>query len=144
MKALAEKEFAAAKAAGRKPSTILIGDGNHSLATAKSCWENLKAKGDVDTERHPARYALVELQNLHDDGVVFEPIHRILEGVEPDALQSYLESAWDCKGQPYIEPVPSHAVVVVKGLGPAQRVILVPPIDKLPVVSMSGQVDTFL
>merc|ERR1719382_555757 len=72
LKAIVDKENAAAAAAGRKPATILIGDGNHSLATAKSCWENLKANGGVDLERHPARFALVELQNLHDDGVVFE------------------------------------------------------------------------
>merc|ERR1719225_1038852 len=93
LKAIADKETAAATAAGRKPAVILIGDGNHSLATAKSCWENLKAKG-VDKECHPARYALVELQNLHDDGVVFEPIHRILEGAKPDDIQSTLEKAW--------------------------------------------------
>merc|ERR1711972_841150 len=104
MKALSAKEFAAAEAAGRKPSTILIGDGNHSLATAKSCWENLKAKGDVDLERHPARYALVELQNLHDEGVVFEPIHRILVGAQPDTVQAYLEEEWSCKAKPFTSP----------------------------------------
>jgi len=144
MTALVAKETASATAAGREPAAILIGDGNHSLATAKSCWEALKTKGRVDTESHPARYCLVELQNLHDTGVVFEPIHRILVGVEPDALQSYLEAAWECKGQPYVEPVPLHAVVVVKGPGPADRVIMVAPTDKLPVVSMSSHVDTFL
>merc|ERR1712113_915678 len=120
----------------------LIGDGNHSLATAKSCWENLKAKGGVDKECHPARYALAELQNLHDDGVVFEPIHRILVGVKPDAVQSYLESAWGCKAKPYSEsePVPLHSVVLVNGPGSTNKVILEPPADKLPVVSMSAQV----
>merc|ERR1719171_2386095 len=144
MAALVAKETASAKAAGREPAALLIGDGNHSLATAKSCWEAIKKNGCVDTERHPARYCLVELQNLHDDGVVFEPIHRILVGTEPEALQSYLESAWACKGQQYVEPVPMHAVVVVKGPTPADKVILVPPADKLPVVSMSSQVDAFL
>merc|ERR1712151_82642 len=113
MKVLAKKEFDAAAAAGRKPSTILIGDGNHSLATAKSCWENLKKKGGVDTERHPARYALVELQNLHDDGVVFEPIHRILEGAKPDDVQAYLEKAFGCTATPFISPQPIHSVVIV-------------------------------
>merc|ERR1712113_870160 len=85
-----------------------IGDGNHPLATAKSCWENLKAKGGVDLERHPARYALVELQNLHDDGVVFEPIHRILEGANPDDIQGALEKAWGVSATPFTDPAPLH------------------------------------
>eukprot|EP00959_Pyramimonas_sp_CCMP1952_P153440 3209768-Pyramimonas_sp.AAC.1 len=112
MKALSAKEFAAAEAAKRKPSTILIGDGNHSLATAKSCWENLKTQPGIDKEKHPARYALVELQNLHDDGVVFEPIHRILEGAKPDDIQSTLETAWGCKATPFVSPQPIHSVVL--------------------------------
>merc|ERR1719316_2278217 len=143
MKALAAKEFAAAEAAKRKPSTILIGDGNHSLATAKSCWENLKTQEGIDKETHPARFALVELQNLHDDGVVFEPIHRILTGTTADALQSELESAWGVTATPYVEPVPLHSVVLCKGKEKSERVILVPPSDKLPIVSMSTQVDLF-
>jgi hypothetical protein len=142
MKVLAAKEKAAAAAAGRPPAVILIGDGNHSLATAKSCWENLKKQGGVPPN-HPQRYALVELQNLHDDGVVFEPIHRIVTGTTADAVQSALETAWGVKATPYVEPVPLHAVVLCKGKAKTDRVTLVPPADKLPVVSMSTQVDAF-
>ncbi len=53
-----------------------MGDGNHSLATAKSCWETLKAAGAP--MNHPARWALVELVNIFDAGIVFEPIHRVI------------------------------------------------------------------
>jgi hypothetical protein len=142
MTILSEREKASAKAAGRQPATILIGDGNHSLATAKSCWEALKLKENVDKERHPARFALVELQNLHDEGVVFEPIHRILAGIKPDDLQTYLETAWGCTAKQVTdEPVPLHSVVLVNG---AKRRRLSPPADKLPVVSMSTQVDQLL
>ena len=64
------------------PVTLAVGDGNHSLATAKSCYEALKAANPgVDLSNHPARFALVELENIHDDSQVFEPIHRILFGV---------------------------------------------------------------
>ncbi len=56
-----------------------IGDGNHSLATAKTIWENHKAEWGMD---HPARYALVEIENLHDPAMAFEPIHRVLFGVK--------------------------------------------------------------
>ena len=63
--------------------TLLVGDGNHSLAAAKSFWE--KIKGTVP-ENHPARYALVELVNIHDPGLTFEPIHRLVRGVDPEKL----------------------------------------------------------
>lgn len=69
------------------------GDGNHSLATAKSIWEKIKAQVGPD---HPARYALVEVENVHDDGLVFEPIHRVLFGVRErwqPAFEAYLKQA---------------------------------------------------
>ena len=67
--------------------TYAMGDGNHSLATAKACWEELKPTlSPAERETHPARYALVELVNLHDDSLEFEPIHRVLFGVDPQKL----------------------------------------------------------
>lgn len=56
-----------------------MGDGNHSLATAKTNWENLKKTlTPEEAENHPARYALCEIENIHDEGIVFEPIHRVV------------------------------------------------------------------
>ncbi|NLA92945.1 MAG: DUF1015 domain-containing protein [Spirochaetales bacterium] len=61
------------------PLMYAMGDGNHSLATAKACWEELKESlSPVERESHPARWALVELENIYDNGLLFEPIHRIL------------------------------------------------------------------
>lgn len=63
------------------------GDGNHSLATAKSCWEEIKAGlSEEERETHPARFALVELNNIHDDALEFEPIQRAVFGVDPEKL----------------------------------------------------------
>ncbi len=62
---------------------LLVGDGNHSLAAAKSFWEKIKGAVQAD---HPARYAMVELVNVHDPGLSFEPIHRIVSGIEPGEL----------------------------------------------------------
>lgn len=61
-----------------------VGDGNHSLATAKTCWENIK-KGlsEEEIKNHPARYCLVEIENIYDEALEFEPIHRVLFDVEP-------------------------------------------------------------
>jgi uncharacterized protein (DUF1015 family) len=57
---------------------IAVGDGNHSLASAKSVWEEIKAKlKEEETENHPARFALAEIVNIHDEGIQFHPIHRV-------------------------------------------------------------------
>ena len=64
-----------------------VGDGNHSLATAKQCWLDLKPSlTEEQRENHPARFALVELTNLHDDALTFEPIHRVIFGADPVEL----------------------------------------------------------
>jgi hypothetical protein len=60
------------------PLLFAVGDGNHSLAAAKAVWENLKQQAGINRDCHPARYALVEIVNLHDPGLQFEPIHRVL------------------------------------------------------------------
>ena len=67
-----------------EPMLYAVGDGNHSLAAAKSLWEKIKPSVSDD---HPARFALVELINLHDSSIVFEPIHRLLMNVDFDLEQ---------------------------------------------------------
>jgi hypothetical protein len=62
-----------------------VGDGNHSLATAKSIWEAMKSKVGPD---HPARFALVEIENVHDTGLEFAPIHRVLFNTKADPAQA--------------------------------------------------------
>ncbi|MBQ6907777.1 MAG: DUF1015 domain-containing protein [Clostridia bacterium] len=62
-----------------------VGDGNHSLATAKAYWNNIK-KDLKDTENHPARFALVEVENVHDNALEFEPINRIILNCDPQDL----------------------------------------------------------
>lgn len=64
---------------GDDPILFAVGDGNHSLAAAKQCYL------DAPTEEN--RYALVEVVNLHQDSIRFEPIHRLLQGVDADSLQ---------------------------------------------------------
>jgi len=64
-----------------------MGDGNHSLATAKAIWEKIKPGIDPSLrEGHPARFALVEIENVHDEALEFEPIHRVLFGLRQDIL----------------------------------------------------------
>lgn len=68
-----------------------VGDGNHSLATAKACYEALKEKAGEAAKASPARYALVELVNLHDPSLEFEAIHRVVFDVDPAHLLAELK-----------------------------------------------------
>ena len=82
-----------------EPVVFAVGDGNHSLATAKSCYEALKkANPNADLSNHPARYALVELENIHDDSQQFEPIHRILFHVDGKKLLKDMEQICGSEG----------------------------------------------
>lgn len=72
---------------GVSPLVFAMGDGNHSLATAKAFYESLKAKNpDKDLSGHPARYALAEIVNLHSDALQFEAIHRIITNADTEEL----------------------------------------------------------
>ncbi len=77
---------------------LAVGDGNHSLATAKAHWENVK-KELPPWEEHPARYAMCELCNLHDKALVFEPIHRAVFGASGDDVLRALLCAGAKKAQ---------------------------------------------
>ncbi|MEW6241898.1 MAG: DUF1015 domain-containing protein [Chloroflexota bacterium] len=84
LRGLARPEtFAAKYGIGADQPVLLfaMGDGNHSLATAKAIWEKNKAAVGMD---HPSRYALVEIENVHDEALEFEPIHRVLFGLKKD------------------------------------------------------------
>lgn len=82
LEALNSKEEKIDKYGRETKFLFAVGDGNHSLATAKKCWENLKAQGA--SMNHPARYALCELVNVYDKGLFFEPIHRVIFGVSEE------------------------------------------------------------
>lgn len=128
-----------------------VGDGNHSLATAKTIWEKIKNQVGMD---HPARYALVEIENIHDPGLVFEPIHRVLFGVR-DSVISVMERFFG-KGiaiQPMTDP--EEMITAVKTGSPEkQRVGLIssnglsvldlPPLTNLPVGTLQAFLDAWL
>ena len=88
------KAFEAIYAALDKSNPLLfaMGDGNHSFATAKSCWEDIKATLTPEQQKnHPARFCLVELENIFDPGLVFEPIHRVFFNVPEDVFLNELK-----------------------------------------------------
>jgi uncharacterized protein (DUF1015 family) len=80
-----------------------VGDGNHSLATAKAVWDEYKTvqlKNGISFEQiqnHRARYALAEIVNIYDEGLTFEPIHRILFGADPEKLCAFVSEQLEGK-----------------------------------------------
>jgi hypothetical protein len=83
---------------GEPPMAYAMGDGNHSFATARAVWEQIKAEAEDEllVMNHPARYAIVELVNVHDEGLEFAPIHRAVFGVEVEDV--FDEMKTHCEG----------------------------------------------
>lgn len=102
---LADPEGFANKYDTDKPVLLYaVGDGNHSLASAKQHWENIKADlkpGEKDD--YPARFALVEIVNIHDEGMNFEPIHRVLFDCDMDVLLAELQKEFDVNVTQYTD-----------------------------------------
>lgn len=106
-----------------------VGDGNHSLATAKACWEKCKQSlSKAEQEHHPRRFALVEIVNIYDEGIRFEPIHRVVFGAGENFIRR-LESALQggqssgccvIDGKKHEIPLPAGAV---EGVSLVQNVI---------------------
>ncbi len=90
---LADNAVKRAEKNGGAPITIAVGDGNHSLATAKASWQEVCATlTEEEAKNHPARYALVEICNLHEESLVFEPIYRLIENVDVMELANDFEA----------------------------------------------------
>ena len=82
---------------------FMVGDGNHSLATAKAAWEKIKADlGEEERRGHPARYALCEAVNIYDEGIRFEAIHRIVKGVDAEKFAASLRPSGTARADVYV------------------------------------------
>lgn len=80
------------------------GDGNHSMATAKAYWEQVKATLSPEEQQdHPARYVLAEVVNVHDESLVIEAIYRVLFGVEPKEVLNAAGEFFACHGAEVLE-----------------------------------------
>ena len=106
------------------PLLFAMGDGNHSLATAKAIWEELKPHVSSD---HPSRYALVELVNLHDPSLKFEPIHRVLFNPGEDfetAMRLFFDEKLTLH---FIADMPTLIAEVAKSTSTTQRFGMIQP-----------------
>ncbi|MDY0361271.1 MAG: DUF1015 domain-containing protein [Desulforegulaceae bacterium] len=83
----------------KNPLLYAMGDGNHSFATARAFWEEIKnSSNDKNIMNHPARWALVEIVNIHDESIQFEPIHRVLFNIDPEEILNQLKTFFEQRG----------------------------------------------
>jgi len=103
---------------GADPLLFAVGDGNHSLATAKARWEEIKPTLSLEEQaHHPARFAMVEVENIHDEALKFEPIHRVLTGLDASAVEgSGAEPQY--KGDGLVDDWVSDAVIYLRTKDP--------------------------
>ncbi|MBE6970941.1 MAG: DUF1015 domain-containing protein [Ruminococcaceae bacterium] len=123
------------------PLLFAVGDGNHSLATAKACYEEQKqGLSEEECKRLPARYALVEVVNNHDDALQFEPIHRVLFGVDAAHLMGELRKAYP---NAYEGQGEGHVIEVVYA-GYRGYITIPDPTMQLAVGTLQSFLDTYL
>ncbi len=121
-----------------------MGDGNHSLATAKEFYEQLKAANpDKDMTDHPARYALAELVNLHSDALEFEAIHRILTEVDEKALFAEMTEELGLRRAEGNEDENAQIFEKVEK-GESEKYVITKPTSKLTVGSLQMFLDRYL
>ncbi len=114
-----------------------MGDGNHSLATAKECYEQKKREGSPDAEL--ARYALVELVNLHSPALEFEAIHRVVTGVDSADLIEKMTDALGLTSDPSAE----QRFTLING-GKTLEFGITKPTSNLTVGSLQSFLDSYL
>ena len=144
-------------------STFLfaVGDGNHSLATAKAVWDEYKAElvaggaGDAQLEACPVRYALVEIVNIYDTGLTFEPIHRVIFDADVEGLMKTLAQKLDGTVSEVAGAAELDAAVKASwadfgfayrenGNGAQKYVLLKTGIKELAVARLQPEIDAFL
>jgi len=131
-----------------------MGDGNHSLATAKTAWENIKKDlTPEEIENHPARYALCEIENIHDEGIVFEPIHRVLFAKNGQSGRDIVDEAvallGEQNGKAYVAgadaKVPDNAFAIPYICGKEKGLVIIEdPSNKLEVGALQNALDVMV
>ena len=129
---------------GDHPMLLAVGDGNHSLATAKAYWNEIRdSVPEKERETHPARFALCEIVNIHDSALLFEPIHRILVGAHHgEVMDTWMRYAAR-RGMTLSSGGAGHAFTVVSSEG-EERVVVSNPEGAIPCETVQLFLDDFL
>ncbi len=122
------------------PLIYAMGDGNHSLATAKTHYENLKKEIGETAKQSPARYALCELVNLHDKSLEFEAIHRVVFDVDIEDFYSSLGEKYQLS---YDESAKGQTFILIAD-GSEKRITITNPTEYLTVASVQKFIDEYI
>ncbi|MBQ9783041.1 MAG: DUF1015 domain-containing protein [Clostridia bacterium] len=125
---------------GLSPLLFAVGDGNHSLASAKAAYEEIKEQlGAEAAADHPARFALAEVVNIHDNALKFEPIYRVMFGVDPaDVLRELNTYARTLRGE-----AESQTMTYLYGAEQGTLTVL-SPVRQLTVGTLQDFIDSYL
>ena len=130
-------------ALGADPLLLAVGDGNHSLATAKAYWNELReGLSEAERENHPARFALCEIVNIHDEALLFEPIHRVVTGTGAESLLADWQAYAAARGMT-LDAAEGHAFTVVSADGDT-AVTVGNPEGAIPCETVQKFLDDFL
>ncbi len=126
------------------PLLMAVGDGNHSLATAKAYWNEIRdGLSEKERAHHPARFALCEVENIHQEALEFEPIHRLITGTTPEELYDCWETYAEERGMALREEGEGHTyqMAIRKDLYP---VVVRNPEGVIPCETIQLFLDDFL
>ena len=129
---------------GENPLLLAVGDGNHSLATAKAYWNEIReGLSEAERENHPARFALCEIVNIHDEALLFEPIYRIVTGTTRAAVMEDWKAYAEAKGMSLAADGSDHRFTVVSADG-EETVAVLNPEGAIPCETIQKFLDSFL
>ena len=129
---------------GEHPLLLAVGDGNHSLATAKAYWNEIRdTLPEAERANHPARFALCEIVNIHDEALLFEPIHRIVTGTDREALMADWRQYAQARGMSLRAGGEGHRFTVVSADG-EETVTVADPEGAIPCETIQKFLDDFL
>ncbi len=129
---------------GENPLLLAVGDGNHSLATAKAYWNEIReGLSAEERETHPARFALCEIVNIHDEALLFEPIHRVVTGAGREALLADWREYAAARGMALEIGGNGHTFTVVSADG-EETVSVRNPEGAIPCETIQKYLDDFL
>lgn len=129
---------------GPHPLLLAVGDGNHSLATAKAYWNEIRESlTEEERNNHPARFALCEIVNIHDPALLFEPIHRIVTGVTPGQIRSAWKEYADSHGMQLSTEGPGHPFMLCSEEG-KEKIVVKKPEGAIPCETIQKFLDDFL
>ena len=128
---------------GEHPLLLAVGDGNHSLATAKAYWNEIRESlSEEERKHHPARFALCEIVNIHDEALLFEPIHRIVTGTTREAVTANWRQYAAARGMS-LQGSDGHRFTVVSADG-EEEVTVANPEGAIPCETIQKFLDDFL